>query len=65
MLFESLICAELQLICTLQITANQTLSTFEKRYKTLTNQRKSLQITSLKNHSKNDADLQPKWRIRS
>ena len=64
MLFDPLICTDLQLICTLQITANQTLSTFEKRYKTRANQRKSLQITSLKNHSKNDADLQSKWRVR-
>ena len=46
------------LICSLQITANQSLPTFKKHCKTRANQRKSLQITSLKNHRKNYADLQ-------
>ena len=48
MLFDPLICTDLQLICTLQITASQTLSTFEKHCKTRANQRKSLQITNEK-----------------
>ena len=42
--------ADLQLICSLQITANQSLSTFKKHCKTRANQRKSLQITPSENH---------------
>ena len=59
MLFGTLICTDLGLICTLQITANQSLPTFKKHCKTRANQRKSLQITPPENHRKNDADLQP------
>jgi len=50
MLFGKLICTNLHLICTLQITANQALSIFTKHCKTRANQRKSLQITSLQKH---------------
>ena len=57
MLFGTLICTDLQLICTLQITANQSPSTFEKNCKTRANQRKSPQITSLKDRRKNKVDL--------
>ena len=57
--FSTLICSDLQLICNPQITANQTPLASNKHLKTRANQRKSLQITSLEKHPKNDADLQP------
>ena len=41
MLFGTLICTDLQLICTLQVTANQSLSTFKKLCKTRANHCKS------------------------
>ena len=41
MLFDPLICTDLQLICTLQITAKQSLSTFKKHCKTHANHCKS------------------------
>ena len=59
MLFGPVIYTDLQLICTLQITANQSVPTFEKHCETRANHCKSLQITSLENHRKNNADLQP------
>ena len=59
MLFGTLICNDLRLICSLQITANQSLPTFKKHCKTRANQRKSLQITPPENHRKKNADLQP------
>ena len=58
MLFGTLICNDLRLICSLQITANQSLPTFKKHCKTRANQRKSLQITSLQKHRKNEPELQ-------
>ena len=58
MFFGTLICTDLQLICTPQITANQSLPTFKKHYKTCANHCKSLQITPPKNHRKNNAELQ-------
>ena len=60
MLFGTLICADLQLICTLQIAANQDPSATKKHCKTRANQRKSLQITGPKKHGKKDADLHPR-----
>jgi hypothetical protein len=48
MLFGPVICTELLLICTLQITANQALPIFGKPRKTRANQRKSLQINGPK-----------------
>ena len=63
MIFGTLICTDLRLICAPQITANQASPTFKKHCKTQANQRKSLQITSLKNHRKNDADLQPRGAV--
>jgi hypothetical protein len=57
MLFGTLICTDLHLICNLQITANHAWLTFKKHGKTRANQRKSLQITSLGKHRKNNADL--------
>jgi hypothetical protein len=59
MLFGTLICSDLQLICNPQITANQTPSALKKHVKTRANQCKSLQITGLEKHRKNNADLQP------
>ena len=59
MLFGTLICSDLRLICSLQITANQSLPTFKKHCKTRANQCKSLQITPPKSHRKKVADLQP------
>ena len=56
--------ADLQLICSLQITATQSLVTFKKHYKTRANHCKSLQITPPENHRKNDAELQPALRVR-
>ena len=58
-----MICTDLHLICTLQITANQALSIFTKHCKTRANQRKSLQITSLQKHWKNNVDLQARGRV--
>ena len=59
MLFGTLICNDLRLICSLQITANQSLPTFKKHCKIHANHRKSLQITPPKSHRKKVADLQP------
>ena len=64
MLFKRLSCTFRGLSCTLQLTATQSLPTFKKHYKTRATQRNSLQLTSLKNHRKNDAELQSKWRVR-
>ena len=59
LLFGTVICSDLRLICTSQITATQILPTFKKHCKTRANQCKSLQITPPKNHRENDAELQP------
>ena len=64
MFFGPVICTDLQLICTLQVSANQALPTLKKQCKTRANHCKSLQITGPKNHRKNDADLRPPGRVK-
>ena len=64
-LFKRLSCTFRGLSCTPQLTATQSFPTFKKHYKTRATQRNSLQLTGPKNHRKNDAELQPRGRVRN
>ena len=63
-LFDAVSCTELRPSCAPQLTATQALPTFQEPRRTRATQRNSLQLTPPKNHRKNDAELQPKWRVR-